>query len=89
MVRKSLFRINSKEEGYEVRNAEKGGLVAIIDNMGNFKMLSADESRAEMGRTKGEETDYMQQLSIYITMGITLFSKDIKTIIAHAFRITD
>jgi hypothetical protein len=55
------FRINSKEEGYEVRNAEKGGLVAIIDNMGNFKMLSADESRAEMGRTKGEETDYMQR----------------------------
>ena len=55
------FRINPKEEGYEVRNAEKGGLVAIIDNMGNFKMLSADESRAEMGRTKGEETDYMKR----------------------------
>ena len=54
------FRINPKEEGYEVRNSEKGGLVAIIDNMGNFKMLSADESRAEMGRAKGEETDYMQ-----------------------------
>ena len=54
------FRINPKEEGYEVRNSEKGGLVAIIDNMGNFKMLSADESRAEMGRAKGEETDYIQ-----------------------------
>ena len=55
-----MFRINPKEEGYEVRNSEKGGLVAIIDNMGNFRMLSADESRAEMGRAKGEETDYMQ-----------------------------
>jgi len=54
------FRINPKEEGYEVRNSEKGGLVAIIDGMGNFKMISADESRAEMGRAKGEETDYMQ-----------------------------
>jgi len=43
------FRINPKEEGYEVRNSEKGGLVAIIDGMGNFKMISADESRAEMG----------------------------------------
>ena len=56
-----IFRIKPKEEGYEVRNAEKGGLVAIIDNMGNFKMLSADESRAEMGRAKGEETDYMER----------------------------
>ena len=55
------FRISPKEEGYEVRNAEKGGLVAIIDNMGNFRMLSADESRAEMGRAKGEETDYMER----------------------------
>ena len=54
------FRINPKEEGYEVRNSEKGGLVAIIDGMGNFKMISADESRAEMGIAKGEETDYMQ-----------------------------
>ena len=55
------FRINPKEEGYEVRNSEKGGLVAIIDGMGNFRMISADESRAEMGRAKGEETDYMQR----------------------------
>ena len=55
------FRISPKEEGYEVRNTEKGGLVAIIDGMGNFRMLSADESKAEMGRAKGEETDYMQR----------------------------
>jgi hypothetical protein len=55
------FRINPKEEGYEVRNSEKGGLVAIIDNMGNFRMLSADESRAEMGMADGEKTDYMQR----------------------------
>ena len=55
------FRIIPKEEGYEVRNTEKGGLVAIIDNMGNFRMLSADESKAEMGRAKGEETDYMER----------------------------
>jgi len=55
------FRISPKREGYEVRNSEKGGLVAIIDNMGNFRMISADESRAEMGRTKGEETDYMER----------------------------
>lgn len=44
-----IFRIKPTEDGYEVRNAEKGGLVAMIDTMGNFKMLSADESRAEMG----------------------------------------
>jgi hypothetical protein len=56
-----MFSINQTGEGYEVRNAEKGGLVAIIDNMGNFRMLSADESRAEMGRAKGEETDYMER----------------------------
>lgn len=44
-----IFRIKPTADGYEVRNAEKGGLVAMIDTMGNFKMLSADESRAEMG----------------------------------------
>ena len=55
------FSIRSKGEGYEVRNGEKGGLVAIIDNMGNFRMLSAAESRAEMDRAKGEETDYMER----------------------------
>ena len=54
------FRIKPKGEGYEVRNTEKGGLVAIIDNMGSFKMISNDEAKAEMGRTKGEETDFMQ-----------------------------
>ena len=43
-----IFRIKPTAEGYEVRNAEKGGLVAMIDNMGNFKMLSAAESRAEL-----------------------------------------
>ena len=56
-----IFRIKPTADGYEVRNAEKGGLVAMIDTMGNFKMLSADESRAEMGRAKGEETDYMER----------------------------
>jgi len=54
------FRIKPTGEGYEVRNTEKGGLVAIIDNMGSFKMISNDEAKAEMGRTKGEETDFMQ-----------------------------
>jgi len=43
-----IFRIKPTTDGYEVRNAEKGGLVAIIDSSGNFKMLSADESRAEL-----------------------------------------
>ena len=43
-----IFRINPTKEGYEVRNAEKGGLVAMIDNEGNFRMLSADESRDEL-----------------------------------------
>lgn len=43
-----IFRIKPTADGYEVRNAEKGGLVAMIDNAGNFKMLSADESRAEL-----------------------------------------
>ena len=55
------FRINPKEEGYEVRNSEKGGLVAIIDGMGNFRMLSNDESKAEMGMADGEKTDFMQR----------------------------
>ena len=54
------FRIKPKGEGYEVRNTEKGGLVAIIDNMGSFRMISNDEAKAEMGRAKGEETDFMQ-----------------------------
>ncbi len=56
-----MFRIKPTEDGYEIRNSEKGGLVAIIDNMGNFRMLSADESRAEMGMADGEKTDYMER----------------------------
>ena len=43
------FTVKTVDGGYEVRNGEKGGLVATFDTMGNFKMLSADESRAEMG----------------------------------------
>ena len=54
------FRIKPKGEGYEVRNTEKGGLVAIIDNMGSFRMISNDEAKAEMDRAKGEKTDFMQ-----------------------------
>ena len=50
-----IFRIKPTADGYEVRNAEKGGLVAMIDAMGNFKMLSADESRAEMGLEEEQE----------------------------------
>ena len=47
------FRVSPIEGGYEVRNTEKGGLVATeID--GNFRMLDAQESRAEL------ETDFMQ-----------------------------
>ena len=54
------FRIKPTGEGYEVRNTEKGGLVAIIDNMGSFRMISNDEAKAEMDRAKGEKTDFMQ-----------------------------
>jgi len=43
-----IFSINPSADGYEVRNAEKGGLVAMIDAMGNFRMLSAAESRDEL-----------------------------------------
>jgi hypothetical protein len=50
-----IFRIKPTADGYEVRNAEKGGLVAMIDTMGNFKMFSADESRAEMGLEEEQE----------------------------------
>ena len=42
------FGVEQTENGLEVRNTEKGGLVATIDAEGNFKMLSADESRAGM-----------------------------------------
>jgi len=50
-----IFRIKPSADGYEVRNAEKGGLVAMIDNSGNFRMLSAAESRAEMGLEENKE----------------------------------
>ena len=43
------FRIKVLPNGYEIRNSEKGGLVATMDMEDGFKMLSADESRAEMG----------------------------------------
>jgi len=49
------FSIKSKEEGYEVRNSEKGGLVAIIDNQGSFRMISNDEAKAEMGIDEGNK----------------------------------
>ena len=54
-----IFRIKPSADGYEVRNAEKGGLVAMIDAMGNFKMLSAAESRAEMGMEDDERNPGM------------------------------
>ena len=43
-----IFRINVLPNGYEIRNVEKGGLVATMDMEDGFKMLSADESRAEL-----------------------------------------
>ena len=49
------FRIKPKGEGYEVRNTEKGGLVALIDNMGSFRMISNDEAKAEMGIDEGNK----------------------------------
>jgi hypothetical protein len=49
------FRIDVKPNGYEIRNSEKGGLVAIMDMENGFKILSADESRAEMGLEEAEE----------------------------------
>jgi len=73
-----IFRIKPSADGYEVRNAEKGGLVAMIDNMGNFRMLSAAESRDELDMDRyndeldmkdGEKTDYMErrrEMSDYI-----------------------
>jgi hypothetical protein len=42
------FRINVLPNGYEIRNSEKGGLVATMDMEDGFRMLSADESRAEL-----------------------------------------
>jgi hypothetical protein len=56
------FGVKQTEDGLEVRNAEKGGLVATIDAEGNFKMLSADESRAEMGLEEGEMDNFEVEL---------------------------
>jgi len=52
-----IFRIKVLPNGYEIRNVEKGGLVATMDMEGGFKMLSTDESRAEMGLEEGEEIE--------------------------------
>ena len=51
------FRIEVLPNGYEIRNSEKGGLVATMDMEDGFRMLSADESRAEMGLEEGEITE--------------------------------
>jgi len=76
-----IFRIKPSADGYEVRNAEKGGLVAMIDPMGNFRMLSAAESRDELDMDRyndeldmkdGEKTDYMErrrEMSDYMEEG--------------------
>ena len=51
------FRIKPIEGGYEVRNSEKGGLVATISDQGELTMLDAEQSKAEMGG----DTDYMER----------------------------
>lgn len=51
------FRIKPVEGGYEVRNSEKGGLVATISDQGELTMLDAEQSKAEMGG----DTDYMER----------------------------
>jgi ribosomal protein S20 len=58
-----IFRIKPSADGYEVRNAEKGGLVATIDGSGNFKMLSAAESRAELNNDKIDMDRYNDELN--------------------------
>lgn len=50
-----IFRIKVLPNGYEIRNVEKGGLVATMDMEDGFKMLSTDESRAEMGLEENKE----------------------------------
>ena len=50
-----IFRIKVLPNGYEIRNVEKGGLVATMDMEDGFKMLSTDESRAEMGLDEEQE----------------------------------
>ena len=42
------FRIEVLPNGYEIRNSEKGGLVATMDMEDGFRMLSPEESRAEL-----------------------------------------
>ena len=60
------FSIKPTEDGYEVRNGEKGGLVATMDGSG-FTMLDAEQSKAEMGgdtdymKRRKEMSDYMQE----------------------------
>ena len=51
------FRIKPIEGGHEVRNSEKGGLVATISDQGELTMLDAEQSKAEMGG----DTDYMER----------------------------
>ncbi len=51
------FRIKPVEGGHEVRNSEKGGLVATISDQGELTMLDAEQSKAEMGG----DTDYMER----------------------------
>ena len=48
------FRIDVKPNGYEIRNSEKGGLVATMDMEDGFKMLSTAESRAELDMKNDE-----------------------------------
>ena len=51
-----MFRVKPTDNGYEIRNSEKGGLVATMDSSG-FTMLDAEQSKAEMGG----DTDYMER----------------------------
>jgi hypothetical protein len=62
------FRVDVKPDGYEIRNSEKGGLVATMDNTG-FTMLDNEQSKAELDG----DTDYMQrrkEMSDYMEEGI-------------------
>ena len=51
-----MFRVKPTDNGYEIRNSEKGGLVATMDGSG-FTMLDAEQSKSEMGG----DTDYMER----------------------------
>ena len=62
-----MFRVKPTDNGYEIRNSEKGGLVATMDGSG-FTMLDAEQSKAEMGG----DTDYMErrkEMSDYMEEG--------------------